>query len=766
MLLTAAGIGQVSQVTTIGGTPAPSNLAIQHTGNASIFTATSTITLNAPTVVAPGVVFTAADGVTFANGMTTTTASAQSVVAGTVHTDTLSAATPGGAVDVTSDLTVQGNLRVRGSLDTVGTRDLTVADKVVTLGHFDANEDGLEDLDDRTRDRAGVVVAGAPQHLPSSKDPAMYEHSLRWERQEGDFLPGGIATAPHRKPLWKVRGGGLGVAGPDHVDREAQFFFAPLYTASRASLGLYYGVDDGRTRLVHTFDATPFSTAAPVWKTRQNLVACVNEDRARTFVAYRASAYAVVGGTLPPGLALSAGGLLTGAAGATGDYIFTVRATTADGTAHADQAFVFRVLDPAPFYVGLVAPRWTTRQVTLRPIPVGHGVAVQFDAWDPYATAGYNDAVVYSVLSGEVPEGTALSATGLLTTTGVLGTAKDYAFALRAYSEASHLYTDKSYVIKVVPRPVAVATLSDAVVTVVNGATSVALHVIDAAAAVLPIDGYAYVRVHQADTPDTYWAVSLVQGVADTLTVTFSGAEVMSNKPTNQGLTVAAPFPPATTVAAVPGSPATIDFYTFSGVGQLRVPFDVGTMNSFDPSLSSTLINGATWAAETSFVCATGGAGACCNGGVARSAPDPAYWAARGPFNDYVGPNSTLYFRPGTVGIQTMAGEFLDVRPPFPLTVTRYTFDPTVSDVPSTWALLGLTDTGLWNVLDERVDVPQVLSETDYGTHVSDVAADRVYDFVNTAAYHGYRFLVRATTGLVGNTTHVSGFSLVINVAA
>lgn len=98
-----------------------------------------------------------------------------------------------------------------------------------------------------------------------------------------------------------MRGGGLSVAGPDHVDREAQFFFAPHYTAASATLGLYYAVDDGRTRLVHSFAAPTFETAAPAWKTASELVACLNESRARSFVAYRASTYAVVAGELPPG---------------------------------------------------------------------------------------------------------------------------------------------------------------------------------------------------------------------------------------------------------------------------------------------------------------------------------------------------------------------------------------------------------------------------------------------------------------------------------
>jgi len=131
----------------------------------------------------------------------------------------------------------------------------------------------------------------------------------------------------------------------------------------------------------------------------------------------------------------------------------------------------------------------------------------------------------------------------------------------------------------------------------------------------------------------------------------------------------------------------------------------------------------------------------------------------RGTFNDYVGPASTLYFRQGDPTLLTMSGEFLDIRPPFDLGVSRYSFDPTMADVPSSWALLGLTPFGSWQLVDEHIDVSQALSETD-GGHVSDVTADRWYSFANSTAYAGYRFVVRATTGLVGNKALISGFSI------
>jgi hypothetical protein len=135
---------------------------------------------------------------------------------------------------------------------------VTKTDKVITLGIVDGNEDGIVDADDRSRDGAGIVVAGSPQDLPADKDPGMYEHSLRWYRESGDFLPDGTPVGPHEKPLWSFSGGGVGIAAPDHIDRKAQFFFAPYFTPVSATLGLYYALGDGRVKLVQTFSATPF----------------------------------------------------------------------------------------------------------------------------------------------------------------------------------------------------------------------------------------------------------------------------------------------------------------------------------------------------------------------------------------------------------------------------------------------------------------------------------------------------------------------------
>ena len=202
--------------------------------------------LRAPVVQVPSGSFTP-DAASFTNVVT------NSINAVNVASDTITM--------TSKNVIVNADMQVRGTLETINATELKVNDKTITLGVLDANDDGLTDADDRTRDRAGVVVAGAPQHLPPGKDPDMYEHSLRWHRERGDFSSDGAPVAPHDKPLWSFSGGGVGISAPDHMDRKAQFFFAPYFTPVSASLGLYYALGDGRVKLVQTFSATPFGSS-------------------------------------------------------------------------------------------------------------------------------------------------------------------------------------------------------------------------------------------------------------------------------------------------------------------------------------------------------------------------------------------------------------------------------------------------------------------------------------------------------------------------
>lgn len=220
-----------------------SGTVITNTGGVVTLAADVSMVLQAPVVQVPSGSLTS-DAASFTKLVT------NSIDAVNVSTDSITLNS--------KNFVVNADMQVRGTLETINATALKVNDKTITLGAVDANDDGIVDANDRSRDGAGIVVAGAPQHLPVDKDPSMYEHSLKWYRERGDFLPDGTPVAPHDKPLWSFSGGGVGISAPDHIDRKAEFFFAPYFTPVSATLGLYYALGDGRVKLVQTFSATPF----------------------------------------------------------------------------------------------------------------------------------------------------------------------------------------------------------------------------------------------------------------------------------------------------------------------------------------------------------------------------------------------------------------------------------------------------------------------------------------------------------------------------
>lgn len=232
-------------------------------------TDTDDITFDTPMVVTPGATFTAAAGAVLSTDLTVTGDTVmQEVTAGDVTAttkvvgNTFSSRTPEGSIDINASvIRLVADVEITGALDTLSSQQLSVRDTVIKLGAFDADEDGIEDLSDATRDGAGLVVPGTPVNLPDGVDPGLYEHSIKWTKKSGDFKPDGTEHAPHNKPMWELNGGSLSVSAVDHLDRMAQFFMAPHFTEQKASLGLYYSVGDGRAKLVHTFDADAF--AAP-----------------------------------------------------------------------------------------------------------------------------------------------------------------------------------------------------------------------------------------------------------------------------------------------------------------------------------------------------------------------------------------------------------------------------------------------------------------------------------------------------------------------
>ena len=131
------------------------------------------------------------------------------------------------------------------------------------------------------------------------------------------------------------------------------------------------------------------------------------------------NAWVVLSGALPPGLSLSAGGLISGTPTTLGANAFTVQVTS--GTQTASQALSLTVVAPGPVVITSNA---------LADGPVGVPYSVQLNA-----TGGIN-TYTWSVSAGALPAGITLSASGLLSgTPAVLGTS---AFTVQATSGAQN----------------------------------------------------------------------------------------------------------------------------------------------------------------------------------------------------------------------------------------------------------------------------------------------------------------------------------------
>jgi hypothetical protein len=325
------------------------DVRITHTTGTSAHTAATLISLTAATVTVPSTTFnatsTAMTGTLSVVGDTTlSNATASGTITATTRarTNLIEGLTP--ATDTlvikSKKVKLEADVEITGNLDTVSTRDLLVKDKTITLGAVDADEDNVDDLDDTTRDGAGILIPGPPANLPVGKDAAKYEHSMRWKLNNGDFLPNGDAVVPHQRPAFEFSGGNLSLRQPDFTDRNARFFFAPYFTATVASLGLYYALDDGRVKLVHTFSTGVFG-GPPVFTTPEALpAATVGSPYTTSIVATGAVTYSLFArGTLPAELDISSSGVITGTPTAPVNAAFTVRATGSVPSLFTDKAF-------------------------------------------------------------------------------------------------------------------------------------------------------------------------------------------------------------------------------------------------------------------------------------------------------------------------------------------------------------------------------------------------------------------------------------------
>jgi hypothetical protein len=267
VLTVPIGTSTIDRVRFDTATALDGSLRIAHTAGKSAYTASSEINVSANQVVVPSVTYTAAAGGVFAGDLSVTGATtlqslaAESIVASTKFvSNTYNARDPLTDTMVVTAKTVRvnGDVEITGSLDTLASQVINVQDKIVTLGAVDADEDGVADTTDVVRDGSGIVIPGVPVNMPAGADPALYEHSIKWMRNGGDFNVDGSDVAPQNKPVWEINGGALCITGVDHVERQAQFFFAPHFVSGVSSLGLYYTVGDGRVKLVQSFSADEF----------------------------------------------------------------------------------------------------------------------------------------------------------------------------------------------------------------------------------------------------------------------------------------------------------------------------------------------------------------------------------------------------------------------------------------------------------------------------------------------------------------------------
>jgi hypothetical protein len=139
---------------------------------------------------------------------------------------------------------------------------------------------------------------------------------------------------------------------------------------------------------------------------------------------------------LPAGLALSSGGVLSGAATTAGSYTFTVRALDADGC-RGIKAFALEVLEPDPIVVFPVPPLVDGIRGEIYAAPDG----VLFTA-----TGGIGAPYDFTISDGELPPGLVLAITGELE--GLCTAAGLYVFTVRATDDAAN-FGEREYSITV-----------------------------------------------------------------------------------------------------------------------------------------------------------------------------------------------------------------------------------------------------------------------------------------------------------------------------
>jgi alpha-tubulin suppressor-like RCC1 family protein len=189
----------------------------------------------------------------------------------------------------------------------------------------------------------------------------------------------------------------------------------------------------------------------PVWSTTSLTDVASGSAYSVQLVATNAVSFALKTGTLPTGLSLSSGGLISGTPSAAGSFSFTITATGDASNALTDQALIQLVA---------TTPTWSTAAALTA---TAQSVAYSFTL-----VATNASATGYSLVSGTLPAGVTLSNAGVLSGTPTAATT--YNFTVRALSTTSTLvFADRAFSLTTVPLPVWSSPAAGALTEVATG---------------------------------------------------------------------------------------------------------------------------------------------------------------------------------------------------------------------------------------------------------------------------------------------------------
>jgi hypothetical protein len=146
--------------------------------------------------------------------------------------------------------------------------------------------------------------------------------------------------------------------------------------------------------------------------------------------------FAVTNGTLPAGLTLTSSGLVSGTPTTVGTSVVTIRGTDANGC-FAEVVYTISVAPEGALCQAIV----TFTPATLSPITAGVPYSQTFTG------SGGTPPYVFTVVSGALPNGLALSPAGVLSGTPL--TAGDYTFTIRV-TDAQLCVFERSYTLSVI----------------------------------------------------------------------------------------------------------------------------------------------------------------------------------------------------------------------------------------------------------------------------------------------------------------------------